>query len=171
MNKAFVQGVFSQLEGYTHHLNWTSIPFLGNTVMNILNDLLVIANDINNENLYLSSRISTLRNGLFLLNGAPTSVIYPNCFYTIEPLHMGSLLEILNMLLYQDSIPANVLRTDSRVFKKIFISHQKNDYNQILALIDLLYVIGIPRPSSNRENFIFQGNGLKPPPLGGNYFQ
>lgn len=41
------------------------------------------------------------------------------------------------------------------LFEKIFISHREKDKDQIAALMELLYAIGIPRPSQGEDGCIF----------------
>ncbi len=41
------------------------------------------------------------------------------------------------------------------VYEKIFISHREVDKKQVAAFMDLLYAIGIPRPSTGEESTIF----------------
>lgn len=53
------------------------------------------------------------------------------------------LIEYLKSLLYPN------------LYEKIFISHREKDREQVDALIELLYAIGIPRPLENGESIIF----------------
>lgn len=58
-----------------------------------------------------------------------------------------TILEIV-IALKNDLFPA--------AFEKIFISHREKDHEQIAAFMDLLYTIGIPRPSAAQpESVIF----------------
>ena len=149
-----VKSVYNQLANITNMPNWTMTGFTGYSVNSLFQDLIYIADNVSTEDVYLGKRLRDIVLNLFLMNNIPVQNFYANYVYTISVFYMGALLQLLDTLLYQNTTPSNE-SIGNRIFTRIFISHQSKDYNQVLAFMELLYAIGIPRPTANRENAIF----------------
>lgn len=66
--------------------------------------------------------------------------------YTVDQNEAQTILETVIQLKYE---------LFPNLYEKIFISHREIDKEQVDALIDLLYAIGIPRPLQNGDKTIF----------------
>ena len=151
-----IQATYNRLVNFVNNTpHWNLSAFAGDLIIPLYQDLVYISDNVGAEDAYLGEKLKVIIPTLFLMNNAPVQALYPNCVYTISVFHMGILIEFLDMLLYHYTALNNESTIGNRIFTKIFISHQSKDYNQVLAFMELLYAIGIPRPTASRENAIF----------------
>ena len=83
--------------------------------------------------------------------------------------HISSAVRIINEFHWDSNYTVNLLEAKiilesvswlkellfPGLFENIFISHREKDKEQVEALIELLYAIGIPRPLQNGQSMIF----------------
>ena len=153
INKQKIQLLRNTFASYAKNPGWANLAFSLDDGNKLVGELSAISKDLEAEDLYLSSDMNTISNHVFTLGTfqpSPFSSLVP-C-YRLNAFQVGALIELLDVLLHSDIISHNIR---SNHFEKIFISHRRSDIEQINLFIDLLYAIGIPRPTQGKESVIF----------------